>query len=64
MCEKAEKTYGWGTMKSSGIRILRGCKLSKRELRSVGDVGAEEDAGKGETSTRSERQKVVGACSG
>lgn len=64
MCDEAEKTYGWGMMKSSGIRVLRGCKLGMRELRSMGDVGVEEVAGKGETSTRSERQKVVGACSG
>lgn len=64
MCEEAEKTCGWGTMKISGIRVLRGRKLSTEELRSVGDVGEEELAGKEGTSTRSERQKVVGACSG
>lgn len=64
MCEEAEKMYGWGTTRSSGIRVLRTCKLSMRELSSVGDVGVEEVAGKRETSTRSERQKVVGACSG
>lgn len=64
MCEEAEKRYVWGTMKSSGIRVSRGCELSMWEPRSVGDIGVEEVAGKRETSTRSERQKVVGACSG
>lgn len=35
-----------------------------REPRSVGDAVGEEVAGEGETSTRSERQKEVGACNG
>lgn len=52
------------SVKTSGIRILRGCKLSMRNLGSVEDVGVEEVAGERETSTRSERQKVVGACNG
>lgn len=33
VCEEDEKTCGWGTMKISEIRVLRGCKLSMEELR-------------------------------
>lgn len=57
MCEETEKMFGWGTTKNSGVRILRGCKVSMREPRSVGDAVGEEVAGKGETSTRSERRR-------
>lgn len=62
MCEETEKTYGWEMMKKSGIRVLRGHKLSMRELRTMLDV--EEVTGRGKRSTRSERQEVVGVCNG